>query len=137
MNTPRALNYIGLRIVIYFITLGIIAVLGSFIAKAYYTDIEGIGANESVSERVMRDRPTAPGTDKAIWAKHQNKCWRFEAKGEVTGALLRVHPNDPFIYTRDTTLIGRAIDQAVNGTSEGIDRVFAFCTDTITEKDGQ
>lgn len=43
-----------------------------------------------------------------------------------------IHPNDPFIYTRDAALVERAADQSTNDNPRGLDRVLALCTDRIT-----
>lgn len=112
---------------IHFITWGIVAVLGSLVASMYYVEYKDPAADRGTV--VMDIRPNAPGSDHAVWAEHKDHCWRFEAQGVATGALLRIHPNDPFIYTTDAALIERAIDQAVNDNPRGLDRVLAFCTD--------
>jgi len=109
----------------HLLTWAVVGILGSYVANAYYTDLEGVDH----PDQVMATRPDAPGTDRALWTQYEDKCWRYEARGEATGAILRVDPNDPFVYTTKPRLVQRAIDQAVNKHDRGLDRVLAFCTD--------
>lgn len=102
----------------------------SWIGSMYYTDLEGV----SRPDQVMDARPDAPGTEDVMWKKHEAKCWRFEPKGQVDAVIIRVRPNDPFVYTTKPRLMERAIDQATKDTNRGLDRILAFCTNHITQK---
>lgn len=114
-----------------FVTAGIVAVLGSMVASHYYVDIAGV---EEPSE-VMRDRPNAPGSAAAILASHSDHCWTGgDPKGVLTGALVRVRPNDPYLYVSSTErkhgrLFIHALEQTFQGKERGIDTVLAFCTE--------
>lgn len=114
-------------LIVRFCTAMIVLGALTYVGTMYYTDLEG----RDRPEQVMDTRPDAPGTEHAIWEKHQAKCWRFDPKGQTDAALIRIHPNDRFIYTRDAALIERAIDQAVNDNPRGLDRILAFCTDKV------
>jgi len=132
MNDPKtrpALETIAQMFLANLLSWAVVGVLGSLVAHAYYTDLEGIDPGDTSAERVMATRPDAPGSDHALWAQHEEKCWRYEAEGPATGAILRIRPNDPFVYTTKPRLVDRAIDQAVNKHDRGLDRVLAFCTD--------
>lgn len=114
-------------LIVRFCTAMIVLGALTYVGTMYYTDLEG----RDRPEQVMDTRPDAPGTEHVIWEKHQAKCWRFDPKGQTDAALIRIHPNDPFIYTRDAELVERAIDQAVNDNPRGLDRVLALCTDKV------
>lgn len=119
-----------------FVTIGIVAVLGSLVASLYYTDLKGI----DFSEQVMATRPNAPGSAKAILAEHGDHCWTDgKPRGVVTGALVRSHPNDSFLYVTnsraDTPTLIRALEQALEGKERGLDTVLAFCTDPPPTKE--
>lgn len=100
----------------------------TYVGMMHYTDLKGVDS----PEQVMDARPDAPGTEDVIWEKHRAKCWRFDPKGQTDAALIRIHPNDPFIYTRDAALVERAADQSANDNPRGLDRVLALCTDRVT-----
>lgn len=114
-------------LIVHFCTAMIVLGALTYVGAMYYTDLEG----RDRPEQVMDTRPDAPGTDHAIWEKHQAKCWRFDPKGQTDAALIRIHPNDPFIYTRDAALVERAADQSANDNPRGLDRVLALCTDRV------
>lgn len=114
-------------LIVRFCTAMIVLGALTYVGAMHYTDLKGVDS----PEQVMDTRPDVPGTERVIWEKHQAKCWRFDPKGQTDAALIRIHPNDRFIYTRDAALIERAIDQAVNDNPRGLDRILAFCTDKV------
>jgi hypothetical protein len=129
---PNAVEMIAQRIIINACGLLMLLGMASFVGSKVYVEYEDHTPDREAA--VMDTRPNAPGTDRAVWETHKAKCWRYKAKGQATGAILRINPNDPFVYTRKQPLVERALDQAINHTDRGLDRVLAFCTDTITQK---
>jgi hypothetical protein len=134
VRSVHAAREVALLFAARFVSAGIVAVLLSMVASLYYVDIKGV---ESPSE-VMRDRPNAPGSAAAVLASHSDRCWTTDRpKGVTTGALIRVHPNDPFIYVSSVEhkrgrLFIHALEQQFEGKERGIDTVLAFCTDRPT-----
>lgn len=129
---PNAVEMIAQRFFINACGLLMLLGMASFVGSKVYVEYED--PTPTRDAQVMDSRPDAPGSDAAIWAQHEEKCWRYDPKGQTTGALLRINPNDPFVYTRKPALVKRALDQAVHHNPRGLDRVLAFCTDTITQK---
>lgn len=120
-------QFLIIRALVLMVVLGTAA----YCAALYHVDIDGVDR----PEQVMDIRPDAPGSATAILAEHEEKCWTtHDAKGETTAVIVRIDPNDPYVYTTKPRLIDRAIDQAVNDTDRGLDRVLAFCTNHITRK---
>lgn len=127
MEKATGIELLVQLLIVRFCTAMVVLGALTYVGTMYYTDLEG----RDRPEQVMDTRPDAPGTEHAIWEKHQAKCWRFDPKGQTDAALIRIHPNDRFIYTRDAALIERAIDQAVHDNPRGLDRILAFCTDKV------
>ena len=126
----HAAGQVALLVIQRSISAAILSLLFSLTVAQNYVDLKGI---DNPAE-IMMDRPDAPGSAAAAWAEHEDHCWLRAPKDTTTGALIRVHPNDPFIYVSSVEhkrgrLFIHAIEQHFEGKDRGLDTILAFCTE--------
>lgn len=103
-------------------------VLIGLLAYAWFSAPSELPEEVTNEAETMDVRPNAPGSPAAMLEKHDATCWVEKQKGPTTGAIIRIKPNGPVIRTHKRHLVDRALRQVIDKTDEGLDGVFAFCT---------